>query len=117
MTKRIEVRLWCFDRYTESYSNNMTFASIKARNLGGGGHIPTENKPDECFAMFKRFVQFGGQLCLDYILGNLEQKLKIRPSKTKPGHKMRTRGFEPGVNEIRTIHIPHMPYHYATSLV
>ncbi|KAJ9540501.1 hypothetical protein OSB04_027007 [Centaurea solstitialis] len=33
---------------------------------------------------------------LDYILGNLEQKLKIRPSETKPGHKMHTRGFEPG---------------------
>ncbi|KAJ9555344.1 hypothetical protein OSB04_009958 [Centaurea solstitialis] len=39
-------------------------------------------------------------LCLDYIFGNLEQKLKIRPSKTKPCHKMRTRGFEPGVNGI-----------------
>ncbi|KAJ9552182.1 hypothetical protein OSB04_016227, partial [Centaurea solstitialis] len=32
-------------------------------------------------------------LCLDYILDNL--KMKIRPS-TKPGHKMRTKGFEPG---------------------
>ncbi|KAJ9538610.1 hypothetical protein OSB04_031343 [Centaurea solstitialis] len=40
------------------------------------------------------------RLCLDYILGNIEQKLKIRPSETKPGHKMRTRGFELGVNGI-----------------
>ncbi|KAJ9538427.1 hypothetical protein OSB04_031160 [Centaurea solstitialis] len=38
------------------------------------------------------------RLCVDYILGNL--KLKIRPSETKPGHKMRTKGFEPGVNGI-----------------
>ncbi|KAJ9562161.1 hypothetical protein OSB04_007321 [Centaurea solstitialis] len=40
------------------------------------------------------------KLCVDYILGNIEQKLKIRPSETKPSHKMRTRGFEPGVNGI-----------------
>ncbi|KAJ9560059.1 hypothetical protein OSB04_005219 [Centaurea solstitialis] len=42
----------------------------------------------------------GQTLYLDYILGNLEHKLKIRPSETKSGHKMRTRGFEPGVNGI-----------------
>ncbi|KAJ9536756.1 LOW QUALITY PROTEIN: hypothetical protein OSB04_un000060 [Centaurea solstitialis] len=46
--------------------------------------------------------------CLDYILGNIGQ--------TKPDHKMRTRGFEPG-GEWDTIHIPHRPYRYATSLV
>ncbi|KAJ9559951.1 hypothetical protein OSB04_005111 [Centaurea solstitialis] len=36
------------------------------------------------------------RLCLVYILGNIQQKLKIRPSDTKSGHKMCTRGFEPG---------------------
>ncbi|GJX83273.1 acetyl-CoA-benzylalcohol acetyltransferase-like protein [Tanacetum coccineum] len=35
--------------YTESYSNLMTFATVK-----GGGHTPPQDKPEECFAMFKR---------------------------------------------------------------
>ncbi|KAJ9553239.1 hypothetical protein OSB04_017284 [Centaurea solstitialis] len=35
------------------------------------------------------------RLRLDYIRGNLE--LKIRPSETKHGHKMRTKGFDLGV--------------------
>ncbi|GKE04338.1 serine carboxypeptidase-like protein 13 isoform X1 [Tanacetum coccineum] len=37
--------------YTESYSNLMTFATVK-----GGGHTPPQDKPEECFAMFKRWV-------------------------------------------------------------
>ncbi|KAI3697618.1 hypothetical protein L6452_30713 [Arctium lappa] len=37
--------------YTESYSNMMTFATVK-----GGGHAAPESNPDECFAMFKRWI-------------------------------------------------------------
>ncbi|XP_024977117.1 serine carboxypeptidase-like 11, partial [Cynara cardunculus var. scolymus] len=34
--------------YTESYSNMMTYATVK-----GGGHVAPESKPEESFAMFK----------------------------------------------------------------
>ncbi|CAL5079972.1 unnamed protein product [Urochloa decumbens] len=37
--------------FTISYSNNMTFATIK-----GGGHTAPEYEPERCFAMFRRWI-------------------------------------------------------------
>ncbi|KAF5200364.1 Serine carboxypeptidase-like, partial [Thalictrum thalictroides] len=52
-----EWRPWIVDGevggYTRTYTNNMTFATIK-----GGGHIPQDNLPKECFAMFKRWLSY-----------------------------------------------------------
>ncbi|KAK9075445.1 hypothetical protein SSX86_003768 [Deinandra increscens subsp. villosa] len=39
--------------YTESYLNMMTFVTVK-----GGGHTAPEYKPEECFAMFKRWISY-----------------------------------------------------------
>ncbi|CAN6213876.1 unnamed protein product [Urochloa humidicola] len=48
-------RAWHLDGqaagFTISYSNNMTFATIK-----GGGHTAPEYEPERCFAMFSRWV-------------------------------------------------------------
>ncbi|XP_042508668.1 serine carboxypeptidase-like 18 [Macadamia integrifolia] len=50
-----EWRSWIVDGqiggYTRTYSNRMTFATVK-----GGGHTAPEYKPKECFAMFKRWI-------------------------------------------------------------
>ncbi|KAJ1288439.1 hypothetical protein BS78_02G088900 [Paspalum vaginatum] len=48
-------RAWHLDGqsagFTISYSNNMTFATIK-----GGGHTAPEFEPERCFAMFSRWI-------------------------------------------------------------
>ncbi|CAN0905730.1 Serine carboxypeptidase-like 18 [Linum grandiflorum] len=41
-------------RYTRTYSNEMTYATIK-----GGMHTAPENKPAECYAMFRRYIGVG----------------------------------------------------------
>ncbi|PIA32407.1 hypothetical protein AQUCO_04500188v1 [Aquilegia coerulea] len=37
--------------YTRTYSNGLTYATVK-----GGGHTSPEQKPKECFEMFKRWI-------------------------------------------------------------
>nr|XP_019069231.1 serine carboxypeptidase-like 18 isoform X2 [Solanum lycopersicum] len=37
--------------YTRSYSNKMTYATVK-----GAGHTACTDKPEECFVMFKRWI-------------------------------------------------------------
>ncbi|KAJ9559053.1 hypothetical protein OSB04_013667 [Centaurea solstitialis] len=50
-------------------------------------------------------------------LGNLEQKLKIRPSETKPAWPQDAHNGIRTWGEWDSIHIPHRPYRYATNLV
>lgn len=40
-----------FAGYTRTYSNQMTFATVK-----GGGHTAPEYRPAECYAMFQRWI-------------------------------------------------------------
>ncbi|KAL1814004.1 hypothetical protein ACET3Z_024069 [Daucus carota] len=40
-----------YSGYTRTYSNKMTFATLK-----GGSHTPTSNRPAECYAMFERWI-------------------------------------------------------------
>ncbi|KAL5538311.1 hypothetical protein UlMin_043116 [Ulmus minor] len=40
-----------FVGYTRTYSNRMTFATVK-----GGGHTAPQYKPKECFTMFERWI-------------------------------------------------------------
>ncbi|XP_065847153.1 serine carboxypeptidase-like 17 [Euphorbia lathyris] len=51
-----EWRPWFLDAqvggYTRTYSNGITFVTVK-----GGGHTAPEYKPAECFAMFKRWTR------------------------------------------------------------
>ncbi|KAK2445478.1 serine carboxypeptidase [Trifolium repens] len=48
-------RQWYFNDqvagYTRTYSNRMTYATVK-----GGGHTAPEYKPEECLAMFSRWI-------------------------------------------------------------
>ncbi|XP_071728737.1 serine/threonine-protein kinase RHS3-like [Rutidosis leptorrhynchoides] len=44
--------------YTESYSNRITFATVKAGNLQITMYTAHEYKPEECFAMFKRWISY-----------------------------------------------------------
>nr|XP_051183705.1 serine carboxypeptidase-like 7 [Lolium perenne] len=50
-----EWRAWHLDGqsagFTETYSNNLTFATIK-----GGGHTAPEYQPERCLAMFSRWI-------------------------------------------------------------
>ncbi|KAL3340474.1 hypothetical protein AABB24_028886, partial [Solanum stoloniferum] len=39
--------------YTRSYSNKMTYATVK-----GSGHTACTDKPEECFVMFKRWINY-----------------------------------------------------------
>ncbi|XP_051150003.1 serine carboxypeptidase-like 12 isoform X6 [Andrographis paniculata] len=39
--------------YTRTYANNMTFATVK-----GGAHVAPESNPEECFAMFERWISY-----------------------------------------------------------
>ncbi|KAK4352209.1 hypothetical protein RND71_027727 [Anisodus tanguticus] len=58
-------RPWTVDNqvagYTRSYSNRMTFATVKARKPPiklGAGHTAPEYKPRECLAMLKRWMSY-----------------------------------------------------------
>ncbi|KAH0694163.1 hypothetical protein KY285_021260 [Solanum tuberosum] len=58
-------RPWIVDSqvagYTRTYSNKMTFATVKESNYLtslGGGHTPPEYKPVECLTMLRRWLSY-----------------------------------------------------------
>ncbi|KAJ9566275.1 LOW QUALITY PROTEIN: hypothetical protein OSB04_002241 [Centaurea solstitialis] len=86
----------CRDVGVKISSDNPAFFFLNSQ-LPGNDNTSQPPVNDPSLNFFSHLYS-SSRLRLDYILGNLE--MNIRPSKTKPGHKMCTRGFEPGANGI-----------------